>query len=708
MFELSVASKYLIPRRRQLSVSIISLISILVISLVVWLIVVFFSVTNGLEKSWVLKLTALTAPVRITPTNAYYNSYYYQIDTISENSGYSYKTIREKRESEFSNPYNPEYDQEIPAFWPPPDLDANGALKDITQIAFASVDDLQGKIKGIKAQDFELTASHINLNLQREVAFIHPNNFYGNTVHSVLSYPSYLGNFVNDNPNLARTLLPIEVTDINNYLNLIGVAQVSGHEDPSMERISFPINEIREQFKIFFQIIQPVELQPKPFGWNIPQPLLPQTVNWQALAIIKDQTLLRLIIPFQATQINQLQQQFEQQNLKSVKGTFIKQNEELTWIADNEAPEILSSEVPLTVVEQKSFHAALIEASLETAKRLDDIQFEIKVPIQNTYLQGTIPYKGLEIAVYQTTADQPMPWIYSDGSAYILPADPKIGEGVLLPKSFKEAGVFLGDRGSLSYLAPTVSILQEQYVPIYVAGFYDPGIIPIGGKFILANPNVTSLIRASHQQDDKSALTNGINVKFADLDQADYVKNQLLEAFKAKGISRYWDVQTYREYEFTKEIMQELQSQKYLFMLIAIVIILVACSNIISMLIILVNDKKVEIGILRAMGASSKSIALIFGIAGAAIGVFGSLIGVGLAIFTLQHLDLLVRLLSSMQGHEMFSASLYGHTLPSELSYEALFFVLMATVLISLLAGIVPAVKACLVRPSTTLRSAGG
>ena len=89
MFELSIARKYLTPRWRQLSVSIISLISILVIALVVWLIVVFFSVTQGLEKSWINKLIALTAPVRVVPTEAYYQSYYYQIDGLSASSDYS-------------------------------------------------------------------------------------------------------------------------------------------------------------------------------------------------------------------------------------------------------------------------------------------------------------------------------------------------------------------------------------------------------------------------------------------------------------------------------------------------------------------------------------------------------------------------------------------------------------------------------------------
>jgi lipoprotein-releasing system permease protein len=191
------------------------------------------------------------------------------------------------------------------------------------------------------------------------------------------------------------------------------------------------------------------------------------------------------------------------------------------------------------------------------------------------------------------------------------------------------------------------------------------------------------------------------------LEQADRVKAALQQSFKEKGISRYWNVETYREFEFTKEIMRELQSQKNLFMLIAVVIILVACSNIISMLIILVNDKKTEIGILRSMGASSKSIALIFGFSGAIIGVLGSVGGIAAAILTLHHLETLVALLSRLQGHDMFSANLYGQVLPSELSLEALSFVLIATVCISLLAGIIPAIKASLLRPSHILRSSG-
>ena len=62
------------------------------------------------------------------------------------------------------------------------------------------------------------------------------------------------------------------------------------------------------------------------------------------------------------------------------------------------------------------------------------------------------------------------------------------------------------------------------------------------------------------------------------------------------GIEKYWKVETYQEYEFAKDLMQQFQSDKYLFTMIGILILLVACTNIISLLVLLVSDKKKEIG----------------------------------------------------------------------------------------------------------------
>lgn len=708
LFELSVACKYLIPRRRQISVSIISLISILVIALVVWLIVVFFSITDGLEKNWVNKLTALTAPVRITPTEAYYNSYYYQADSISDASGYSYKTIGEKLNAPQADPYDPEFDQEVPAFWSPPDRSPDGSLKDLVKTVYATIDELKG-VPGVHGQDFELTASHIRLRLQRYAPVYHAQNIFGSSTHSYLAYPTYLGNFESDNANLDKILLPMTAKDINNTFTLLDTKE-DGTQEESNIQLHFNTAIYKKRLESFFQTVAVTGLKSRSFGWNIPKYMLPKEVVWEAAAIVKDQKIKRIIVPISKQSLSKLKKEFEDQGLNVILGKMSKTDTENTFSAAGEPDKKIAPYLPITLEGDVLIKAEPQQDSFKWARKNSEVNFAVQVTIQGTLLQGVIPFKGIDIGSFDmiNKAESNPFWVYQDKDSYVLPKDDDIGDGVLLPKSFRDAGVLLGDRGRLSYFAPTASTLQEHYLPVYVAGFYDPGIIPIGGKFVLANQAVSSLIRASHQQDDKSSLTNGINVRFHDINQASDVKAQLQKAFQEKGINRYWNIETYREYEFTKAIIQELQSQKNIFMLIAVVIIVVACSNIISMLIILVNDKKIEIGILRSMGATTNSIAVIFGLAGAIIGILGSALGIAGALLTLNNMHVLVNFLSGLQGYEVFNSSFYGEVLPHEISLEALLFVSGATVVISLLAGIVPAVKACLLRPSHIFRSSGG
>lgn len=251
---------------------------------------------------------------------------------------------------------------------------------------------------------------------------------------------------------------------------------------------------------------------------------------------------------------------------------------------------------------------------------------------------------------------------------------------------------------------PTTSSYQEQRLPIYVAGFYDQGVIPIGGRLVFVNPRVVAMTNSAYDASEGTMMT-GFNIRLKNRHEAESVKKALQALLEKQGIAPYWKVETYREYPFTKDLIQQLSSEKNLFSLISIVIVIVACSNIVSMLIILVNDKRKEIGILRSMGASSLSIAVIFGGCGVIMGLMGSLLGLLLAILTLNNLHALVDLIGRMQGHELFNALYFGNTLPTALSGEALTFVVVTTTLTSLIAGIIPALKASLMQPAAILRS---
>ena len=183
------------------------------------------------------------------------------------------------------------------------------------------------------------------------------------------------------------------------------------------------------------------------------------------------------------------------------------------------------------------------------------------------------------------------------------------------------------------------------------------------------------------------------------------MKEKIADRFERAGIAPYWKAATYDEFEFSKDLLLQFQSDRTLLLLIAAIILIVACSNIISLLVLLVNDKKKEIAILQSMGASFRSIAAIFGACGVAMGLLSCLLGSALALFTLKHLDSLVSFLSAIQGRAAFNPAFFGNSLPNQLSYEALLFVLIATPILSLAAGLIPAIKASRIRPSHVLRS---
>jgi len=218
MFEFKIAFKYLLLKKRRLSSSLISLLSIFIISLVVWLVLVFLSVTNGIEKNWLNKLTSLNAPIRISPTEAYYSSYYYLIDSVSENSGYTSKNIKEKLLAKISDPYNPNSDMELPYIFPKP-FYKDGKFIDPVKKIFKILNTNKKKYPDLAFQDYEISAALMRLTLHRENKdlFTH----FKNEKISFLTQMTYLYSLTENNPNLISLLFPQSKEDLNHFLSKI-------------------------------------------------------------------------------------------------------------------------------------------------------------------------------------------------------------------------------------------------------------------------------------------------------------------------------------------------------------------------------------------------------------------------------------------------------------------------------------------------------
>ena len=196
MYELSVAYRYLLPRLREISVSVISLISVFVIALVVWLIIVFFSATEGLEKRWTERLVAITGPARLTPNDAYFSSYYHLIDSASSASHFRSKSLQEKLQATDSDPYNPLEDPPLSPLFPQKELNAKGEMLDIMHTAYTAIT----SIPGVECAPFETAFATIKIQISKHMT--------GSVLQELITQPSYIINWDEQNLRMKEALLP--------------------------------------------------------------------------------------------------------------------------------------------------------------------------------------------------------------------------------------------------------------------------------------------------------------------------------------------------------------------------------------------------------------------------------------------------------------------------------------------------------------------
>ena len=142
-------------------------------------------------------------------------------------------------------------------------------------------------------------------------------------------------------------------------------------------------------------------------------------------------------------------------------------------------------------------------------------------------------------------------------------------------------------------------------------------------------------------------------------------------------------------------------------MYIAMVLVIgVACFNIVSTLIMAVKDKAGDIAIMRTLGANNQFIKRIFIWYGLQAGMKGSLIGIVLGIMLALNLTQLIQWLEMALGRKLLSDGIYFvDFLPTELHWQDVLLVLLAALVLSLFASLYPANRAVKLQPAQVLSS---
>ncbi|NLS13044.1 lipoprotein-releasing ABC transporter permease subunit LolE [Vibrio sp. SM6] len=151
-------------------------------------------------------------------------------------------------------------------------------------------------------------------------------------------------------------------------------------------------------------------------------------------------------------------------------------------------------------------------------------------------------------------------------------------------------------------------------------------------------------------------------------------------------------------------LYRDIQMVRTIMYLVMVLVIGVACFNIVSTLMMAVKDRAADIAILRTMGANDRLIKRIFISQGLFSGVLGSVIGSVLGVLVASNLTALIRGLETLVGHQFLSGDIYFvDFLPSQLMFSDVIVVSATAIALSLCATWYPASRAAKVLPAAVL-----
>jgi len=224
------------------------------------------------------------------------------------------------------------------------------------------------------------------------------------------------------------------------------------------------------------------------------------------------------------------------------------------------------------------------------------------------------------------------------------------------------------------------------------------GLFEIGHQH-LDSTTIYGTIRAARELYGLGRGAHGINVRLqpgAGEDETVQRLNRVLPP----GVQAFSWTQSWESFLWV------LNLEKTINFFLLVFIVIIAALSVMSSLLISVVRKSREIGLLGALGARTREVALCFCVQAFIIGTTGTAIGVGLGFGVLAIRNDLVHGIARLLNREETLRQFYqftdlpSHTLPSDLALT-----IVAAIVISTLAGLLPAWRAARLKPVEALRS---
>ncbi|MFC1546610.1 lipoprotein-releasing ABC transporter permease subunit [bacterium] len=237
------------------------------------------------------------------------------------------------------------------------------------------------------------------------------------------------------------------------------------------------------------------------------------------------------------------------------------------------------------------------------------------------------------------------------------------------------------------FISPSTSITAFGQMPKW-RKFKVTGIIETGMYEYDSHIAYISLEQGQTLFDLKDRVT-GIGVQISDPYKVDEVSPKILRSLGSGYWSKTWLKMNY-------SLFTALKLEKIVMFIIMVLIIIVAAFGIISSLTLMTIEKTRDIGILKAMGCSTKKVAHIFIYQGLYLGCFGTFTGLVLGLTVLI-------ILKNYEFIKLPADIYYLSTVPVNIDVLDMIIVAAAAVLISLFSTLYPAYRAAKQDPSIAL-----
>jgi lipoprotein-releasing system permease protein len=256
-----------------------------------------------------------------------------------------------------------------------------------------------------------------------------------------------------------------------------------------------------------------------------------------------------------------------------------------------------------------------------------------------------------------------------------------------------QLGVRVGDHVTL--LVPTASANgtpEPRLREFTVGGVFQAGLEDHDNTLILAHIDDVRAFAPLAQG------ASGLRLRFTDPLQV----AQFMPAVRAAAGPDYTTSDWTQE---NASYFRAIRIEKTMMALILLLIVGVAAFNIVAMLVMVVNDKRTDIAILRTFGTSPQTIMRTFITQGLAIGWFGVAAGVALGVLLARNVSSIVPVLERLLHFQFLDADVYYITsIPSDLHPHDVAWISGAALILTLLSTIYPALRAARTPPADALR----